>query len=85
MKKPTSPSGFKLTFHTVRFLGGKVRFTTEQTIRIIKRLESGEKTKNLTRVCGIISQTFYRWKSKFNDMDVAGSHISCFTQKNAVI
>ena len=49
----------------------KSRFTTEQIIRIIKRSESGEMTKDLIRECGITAQTFYKWKSKFGGMDVA--------------
>lgn len=49
----------------------KSRFSTEQIIRIIQRSEAGEKTKDLIRECGITSQTFYRWKSKYGGMDVA--------------
>ena len=49
----------------------KSRFSTEQIIRILQRAEAGEKVQDLSRECGITSQTFYRWKSKYGGMDVA--------------
>lgn len=49
----------------------KKRFTEEQTIQAIKRLESGTTAKELSREMGVTQQTLYIWKKRFAGMDVA--------------
>jgi putative transposase len=49
----------------------KKRFTEEQTIQAIKRLEGGVPAKELSRELGVSQQTLYLWKRRFSGMDVA--------------
>lgn len=49
----------------------KVRFTEEQTIRILKEQENGKKVSEIIRENNITEQTFYRWKSKFGGIEVS--------------
>ena len=49
----------------------KVRFTEEQIIKILKEHESGKKAEDIVREHNITEQTFYRWKSKYGDMDIS--------------
>ena len=49
----------------------KKRFTEEQTVQAVKRLESGFPAKELSREMGVSQQTLYHWKKKFGGMDVA--------------
>jgi putative transposase len=49
----------------------KKRFTEEQTISAVKRLESGVPAKELARDIGVTIQTLYHWKKRFGGMDVA--------------
>lgn len=49
----------------------KKRFTEEQIIAVLKRLESGEDVKTLCREVGVHMQTIYVWKKKYGGMDVA--------------
>lgn len=49
----------------------KKRFTEEQTIQAIKRLENGTSAKDLSRELGVSQQTLYHWKKRFSGMDVA--------------
>lgn len=49
----------------------KKRFTEEQTIQAIKRLESGTSAKELSREMGVTQQTLYIWKKRFAGMNVA--------------
>jgi putative transposase len=48
----------------------KKRFTNEQIVAVLQRLERGEKAKDLCREIGISSPTLYAWKQKFGGMDV---------------
>ena len=47
----------------------KARFMDEQIIAIIKEQESGEKTADVCRRHGISSATFYKYKSKYGEME----------------
>ena len=50
----------------------KKRFTEEQIVRMLRAGQSAAKT--VAEVCkeyGIAEQTWYRWKSKYGQMDVA--------------
>jgi len=49
----------------------KKRFTEEQIIKLIKRMENGEAPKNLCREIGVHQQTLYNWKSKYGGMEVS--------------
>lgn len=48
----------------------KGRFTEEQIIGVLKE---GEKSKDILELCrryGITKQTFYRWRTKYGNMEV---------------
>jgi len=50
----------------------KGRFTEEQIVRMLQRAQAADQT--VVQVCkenGISEQTWYRWKSKYGQMDVA--------------
>jgi putative transposase len=47
------------------------RFSEEQIIRILGRVEAGELVKDVCRDIGISENTYYRWKAKFGGMDVS--------------
>lgn len=49
----------------------KKRFTEEQIIGVLKRLESGEDVKTLCREIGVHMQTMYAWRKKFGGMEVS--------------
>jgi putative transposase len=49
----------------------KKRFTEEQIIHAIKRLEGGLEPKTLCRELGIHMQTLYVWKRKYQGLEVA--------------
>ncbi len=46
------------------------RFTEEQIIAALKRLETGTDVKSLYRELGIHMQTIYVWKKKYSGMEV---------------
>jgi putative transposase len=47
------------------------RFTEEQIIAVLREAESGTPVKELCRRAGISTVTFYRWKSKFEGMEIS--------------
>jgi putative transposase len=49
----------------------KKRFTNEQIVGALNRLEAGEKAKDLCREFGISSPTLYAWKQKFGGLSVS--------------
>ena len=49
----------------------KKRFTNEQIVGVLSRLEKGEKAKDLCRELGISSPTLYIWRQKFGGLDVS--------------
>lgn len=49
----------------------KRRFTDDQIIGAVKRLEAGTPAKELSREVGVTIQTLYHWKKRFGGMDVA--------------
>jgi len=49
----------------------KSRFSEEQIIRILGRVEAGERVKDVCRDVGVAENTYYRWKAKFGGMDVS--------------
>lgn len=47
------------------------RFNEEQIIRILKEAESNGDIRQTCRKNNITEQTFYRWRRKYDGMDVA--------------
>lgn len=47
------------------------RFSEEQIIKALKRLEAGERSQDLCRELGIHQTTIYGWRKKFGGMDVS--------------
>jgi len=47
------------------------RYSEEQIVKYLKRLEAGEKAKELCREIGIHMQTLYKWKSKYGGLEVS--------------
>ena len=45
--------------------------STEQIIRILRQADGGETAQALCREHNISEQTFYRWKKKYGDMELA--------------
>lgn len=49
----------------------KSRFTDEQIIGALKRLDGGQPGKDVARDLGVNVQTLYRWRKKFGGMEVS--------------
>ena len=49
----------------------KKRFTEEQIIGVLERIEAGEDVKSVCRDIGVHMQTIYVWKKKFGGMEVS--------------
>jgi len=49
----------------------KQRFTEDQIISAVKKMEAGFTAKELSRELGVTQQTLYHWKKKFGGMDVS--------------
>lgn len=48
----------------------KRRFTDDQIIGAVKKLETGIPAKELSREIGVTIQTLYHWKKRFAGMDI---------------
>jgi len=48
----------------------KSRYTEEQIIGVLKRMEAGQKARDLARELGVSEATLYTWKSKYGGLDV---------------
>jgi putative transposase len=48
----------------------KGKYTEEQIIEILKRMEAGQKARELARELGVSEATLYTWKSKYGGMEV---------------
>lgn len=46
------------------------RFTEEQIIGILKRVETGQKVLDVCRTHGISEATYHRWKTKYGGLEV---------------
>ena len=44
---------------------------TEAIIRILRQADGGETVQSICREHNISEQTFYRWRKKYGDMDLA--------------
>jgi putative transposase len=49
----------------------KKRFTEEQIVKALKRIESGEKQRDVARELGVNEQTIYVWKRKFAGLEIS--------------
>jgi putative transposase len=49
----------------------KSRFTEEQIIRVLRKVEGGQKVKDVCREQGITETTYHRWKSKYGGLSVS--------------
>jgi putative transposase len=47
------------------------RFSEEQIIAVLREAESGTAVKDLCRRAGISTVTFYKWKAKYEDMEIS--------------
>ncbi len=47
------------------------RYTEEQTIRILKEVESGISVAEICRKYGVSEQTVYRWRNKYGGLDAS--------------
>jgi len=47
------------------------RVSEEIMVKTIRRLDGGEKIKDLARELGVAEQTIYAWKSKYSGMEVS--------------
>jgi putative transposase len=48
----------------------KSRYNEDQIIAVLKRMEAGQKARDLARELGVSEATLYTWKSKYGGMDV---------------
>lgn len=49
----------------------KKRFTEEQIVKALKRIESGEKQRDVARELGVNEQTIYVWKRKYAGLEIS--------------
>ena len=49
----------------------KSRFTEDQIIRVLRKVEGGQKVKDVCREHGITETTYHRWKSKYGGLSVS--------------
>jgi putative transposase len=50
------------------------RYTEQQIIKILKEAEAGVSVAELSRQHGFSQSAFYKWKAKYNGMDVSQLH-----------
>lgn len=51
----------------------KGKYTEEQIIEVLKRMEAGQKARELAREPGVCEATRYTWKSKYGGVEVNGA------------
>ena len=49
----------------------RTRFREEQIIAVLREAESGTAVKDLCRRAGISTVTFYKWKAKYQGMEIS--------------
>lgn len=52
-------------------MAARKRFSEEQIIGVLKRLEQGAKIGDLSREINISETTIYKWKNKFGGMEIS--------------
>ena len=59
-------------------------FTEEQIIAVLKEHEAGAKTADLAQKHGISEATFYKWKAKYDRMNVSeAKRLKALEEENA--
>jgi putative transposase len=53
------------------------RFSEEQIIAVLREAESGTPVKDLCRRAGISAATFYKWKTKYEGMEISEMRVGC--------
>lgn len=62
----------------------KKRFTEDQIVKILKRIEAGEKVKDLCREVGCSEPTIYQWKSKYSGLELSDlKRLKAMEEENA--
>jgi putative transposase len=62
----------------------RTRYSEEQIIGFLKRVEQGVSVKELCRMEGISEASFYHWRSKFGGMEVSDAkRLRSLEQENA--
>jgi putative transposase len=49
----------------------KSKYSEEQIIGVLKRMEAGQKVQDLARELGVAEGTLYAWRSKFSGLEVS--------------
>lgn len=49
----------------------KKRFSEEQIIAAVRRIERGENVRDLSREIGVTTNSLYAWRKKFGGMEVS--------------
>lgn len=49
----------------------KTRYTEEQIVGIVRRVENGSGIAEICRECGVSEATVHRWKKKYGGMEVS--------------
>ena len=49
----------------------KVRYTEDQIIKVLKKVETGEKIADVCREYGISDATYYNWKAKYGGLELS--------------
>ena len=62
-------------------MNGKTH-STEEIIRILRQADGGETAQSVCRAHNISEQTFYRWKKKYGDMELADAKRLKAVEKN---
>ena len=58
--------------------------STEEIIRILRQADGGETAQAICREHNISEQTFYRWKKKYGDMELADAkRLKALEKENA--
>ena len=58
--------------------------STEEIIRILRQADGGETAPSVCREHNISEQTFYRWKKKYGEMDLADAkRLKALEKENA--
>ena len=58
--------------------------STEEIIRILRQADGGEPAPSVCREHNLSEQTFYRWKKKYGEMDLAAAkRLKALEKENA--
>jgi len=49
-------------------MAGRKHYSEDQILSTLRRVESGEKVRDVCRSVGVSEQTYFRWKSKYGGM-----------------